>query len=73
MIDVDLLLVLIGVVGALAFLAWRLAPGRAPPPCQPARRATDGGEQVVIGAALARGLRAAEQRRPRRRQEQVQK
>ncbi|MBI1945724.1 MAG: hypothetical protein HYS27_08510 [Deltaproteobacteria bacterium] len=69
MIDVDMLLVLVGVVGALAFLAWRFAPGRAPPPCHPARPSAGGDDQVVIGAALARGLRAAERRRPRRRQQ----
>lgn len=63
MTALDLALVLAVVGGAIGFLLWRLRGERRAPACHPWRRpaATDG--DVVIGAALARGLRAAEAHR----------
>jgi hypothetical protein len=62
MSQIDLLLTA-GVVGAaLAFLVGRLTSRSATPPCHRVERALPTTE-VVVGAALARGLRAAHARK----------
>ncbi|OGQ24760.1 MAG: hypothetical protein A2138_20370 [Deltaproteobacteria bacterium RBG_16_71_12] len=67
MIDVDLAIVLAVLGAAFAFLGWRLSGARAAPSCHPPRRAAGPNGDVVIGPALARGVRAAQARTERRR------
>lgn len=65
MIDLDLLLTGLLLGASLAFLGWRVASGKSQPACHPASGAKPT-DDVVVGAALARGLRAAKARgRPR--------
>lgn len=61
MIDLDLLLTSLLLGASLGFLGWRIASGRSQPACHPAG-AADATDDVVVGAALARGLRAAKAR-----------
>lgn len=65
MIDLDLLAVLLVMGGAIALLARRLFSKRTAPACHAARRPGALEGEVVVGAALARGLRAAHARRRR--------
>lgn len=67
MISVDLVVTGLVLLGAVAFLGWRLLPGRSAPACHQSLGAPRE-EQVLVGAALARGVKAAKarQRRARR-------
>ena len=62
----DLVVVTTVVGGALGFLLWHLRGARRAPAGHPWRRPAVTDVDVVIGPGLARGLRAAEARRPRR-------
>lgn len=68
MISVDLLVTGLILFCALAFLGWRMLPGRSVPACHQSLGARAEG-QVQVGASLARGVKAARarQRRARRR------
>lgn len=62
MIDLDLLLTGLLLGASLAFLGWRVASGKSQPACHPASGGANAADDVVVGAALARGLRAAKAR-----------
>ncbi len=59
MIALDVVLVAAVVGGALAYLLWRMRGVRAAPACHPWRRPAAADNNVIVGAALARGVRAA--------------
>lgn len=71
-ITVDLVLVLVVLAAAAAFLVWNLVARDAKPACHltggPRPASSDRGGDVVVGASLARGLERARSRgaeRPR--------
>ena len=68
MIDVDLLMTGVLLAAAVVFLGWRFTSGRAAPACHQLR-GDEAANQVVVGDALARGVRAARARRRRRRRQ----